>query len=121
MVGDEAFQKYFAYITHDSECLKSHTHCLYCSIQCFNAGFYVLSGRIDSSEIQQSLSELGLHISSEDARKILQRFDLLFYALKHLHLQCVQNDCLCVISHRYAHYDVIQHNMSWQILISVFP
>lgn len=41
-----------------------------------------MSGRIDSTEIQQSLAELGMHISSEDAQKILHRFDLHFYLLK---------------------------------------
>lgn len=32
-------------------------------------------GRIDASEIQQSLAELGIDLSREDALKILQRFD----------------------------------------------
>lgn len=36
-----------------------------------------LSGRIDSSEIQQSLAELGIDISKEDSLKILQRFGTL--------------------------------------------
>lgn len=31
-------------------------------------------GRIDASEIQQSLAELGIDISKEDSLKILQRF-----------------------------------------------
>lgn len=37
----------------------------------------VVSGRIDASEIQQSLAELGIDISRENAQKILQRFALL--------------------------------------------
>lgn len=40
--------------------------------------FYVQSGRIDASEIQQSLGELGIDISKEDAQKILQRSGLHF-------------------------------------------
>lgn len=69
-------------MSHACECLQSHMQCLHCSIQCLNAGFFnVMSGRIDASEIQQSLAELGMYISSEDARKILQRFDLHFYPL----------------------------------------
>lgn len=43
--------------------------------------FYVLSGRIDASEIQQSLAELGMDVNREDALKILQRFDLHFCQL----------------------------------------
>uniref|UniRef100_A0A7N8X2K2 Calcium-binding mitochondrial carrier protein SCaMC-1-like n=1 Tax=Mastacembelus armatus TaxID=205130 RepID=A0A7N8X2K2_9TELE len=33
-------------------------------------------GRIDASEIQQSLAELGIHVSREDALKILQSMDI---------------------------------------------
>uniref|UniRef100_A0A8C7ZRD4 Solute carrier family 25 member 24 n=1 Tax=Oryzias sinensis TaxID=183150 RepID=A0A8C7ZRD4_9TELE len=33
-------------------------------------------GRIDASEIQQSLAELGINLSKEDARKILQSMDI---------------------------------------------
>lgn len=36
--------------------------------------FFNVSGRIDASEIQQSLAELGIDISRENALKILQRF-----------------------------------------------
>lgn len=35
---------------------------------------FFMSGRIDATEIQQSLAELGLDISKVDALKILQRF-----------------------------------------------
>lgn len=37
----------------------------------------VVSGRIDASEIQQSLAELGIDISKENSLKILQRFGTL--------------------------------------------
>lgn len=43
-----------------------------------------MSGRIDASEIQQSLAELGMDVSRENALKILQRFDLTFYPLSHV-------------------------------------
>lgn len=36
-------------------------------------GFFPVSGRIDHMEIKQSLSDLGLDISKEEAEKILQR------------------------------------------------
>lgn len=49
-----------------------------------------MSGRIDSSEIQQSLAELGIDVSGEDALKILQRFDLHFLrTVTCVWLQCV--------------------------------
>lgn len=40
-----------------------------------------VSGRIDASEIQQSLGELGIEISKEDSLKILQRSATPFYTL----------------------------------------
>ena len=43
----------------------------YCTLN--NGAFYNL-GRIDASEIQQSLSELGMSVSKKDAQKILQRY-----------------------------------------------
>lgn len=62
-----------------SECLHS----------LFHWSVYV-SGRIDSSEIQQSLAELGIGVSGEDALKILQRFDLHFLrTVTCVWLQCV--------------------------------
>lgn len=42
----------------------------------FERYLYVLTGRIDALEIQQSLAELGIDISQENALKILQRFEL---------------------------------------------
>ncbi|TKS79941.1 Calcium-binding mitochondrial carrier protein SCaMC-1 [Collichthys lucidus] len=41
-------------------------------------------GRIDASEIQQSLAELGMDVNREDALKILQRFDPHFCQLSHV-------------------------------------
>lgn len=46
------------------------------SLQLCFYNIYVMTGRIDASEIQQSLAELGIDISRENALKILQRFDL---------------------------------------------
>ncbi len=63
--------------TNNSECLQNHKSAVYTEA-CLNIiyFFYVVSGRIDASEIQQSLGELGMDISRENALKILQRFVL---------------------------------------------
>lgn len=50
--------------TCDCKCLQSH-----------QSSVYIVPGRIDASEIQQSLAELGMDISTENSQKILQRFD----------------------------------------------
>lgn len=60
---------------------RLHVLCLYCSVFEERLFFLVVSGRIDASEIQQSLAELGMDISRQNALKILQRFDLHFYLL----------------------------------------
>lgn len=46
------------------------------SLQLCLYDIYGMTGRIDASEIQQSLAELGIDISRENALKILQRFEL---------------------------------------------
>lgn len=46
----------------------------------FSVCLFSATGRIDASEIQQSLAELGINLSKEDARKILHRFGLFIYA-----------------------------------------
>lgn len=67
-------------MAHASECLQIHPSAVY-TAACLNRFLNVLLGRIDASEIRQSLAELGIDISRENALKILQRFDLHFYPL----------------------------------------